>query len=308
MLCSVVIPVYNEEDNIQELYNRLVKTFSLISVDYEIIFVDDGSTDTSFQKMKELSLSDKRVFYLSFTRNFGHEAASTAGLDVARGDAVVLMDADLQDPPELIPEMIKLWENDKQLVYAKRRERCGETIFKKITAKLFYRLINLLSSTKIPLDTGDFRLMDKTAIKDFRKCREQNRFVRGLTTWIGYKQASIEYDRPERKGGKTKYNPFKLFMLSLDVISGFSLAPLYFTIILGFAITTISFLITFIVVLQKLFFGISIPGYALLASGLFFLGGIQILLMGIIGEYIGKIYRQVQGRPLYLIREQNINS
>lgn len=306
MLCSVVVPVYNEEENISELYARLKKMFIDTKLQYEILFVNDGSTDKSLGKIKEISSLDGKVYYISFTRNFGHEAASTAGLDVTRGDCVILMDADLQDPPELIPKMIDLWQKGHHLVYAKRRKRHGEPFFKRLTAKIFYRLLSLLSDSNIPMDTGDFRLMDRTVVNDFLKCREQSRFVRGLTAWVGDNQVEIEFDRQERYAGETKYNPFKLFLLSLDVITGFSIIPLRIVTVAGFMIAFLSIVLTLIVVLQKLFFNLDIPGYAFLASGLFFLGGVQMFFLGVVGEYIGKIYRQVQNRPLYLVKEKNI--
>ncbi len=306
MLCSLVIPVYNEEDNISVLHQRLVNVLSSIPVEYEIIFVNDGSADKSLEKIKEISLVDRKVYYISFTRNFGHEATSTAGLDAAGGDCVILLDADLQDPPELIPQMLDLWHKGYHLVYAKRRKRYGESLFKQITAKIFYRALNLLSDSKIPMDTGDFRLMDRAVVDDFKKCREHNRFIRGLTAWVGYDHVAIEFDRPERHAGKTKYNPFKLFLLSLDVITGFSIIPLRIATTMGFMVVLLSLVVISIIVVQKFFFNLDIPGYALLVSGLFFLGGVQMFFLGVIGEYIGKIYRQVQQRPLYLIKEQNI--
>lgn len=308
MLCSIVIPVYNEEGTIAELVRRLTHVFSFIAMEYDIIFVDDGSSDKSLDIIKELSSSVRNIHYLSFTRNFGHEAASTAGLEAARGDCLVLMDADLQDTPELIPEMIGLWRKGYHLVYAKRRKRYGESLFKRATAKIFYQFLDFLSDSKIPIDTGDFRLMDRAVVNDFLKCREFNRFVRGLTTWVGYKQTGIEFDRPERYAGETKYNPVRLLLLSLDVITGFSITPLRIITGAGFIIASLSMLLTSIVVAQKLFFNLRIPGYAFLASGLFFLGGIQIFFLGVIGEYVGRIYRQVQQRPLFLIKEQNIHN
>jgi len=306
MLCSIVIPVYNEEKNIPELYRRLKDVLSALKMRYEIIFFDDGSTDGTLGAVRELSSSDEKVFYISFTRNFGHEAASTAGLDATRGDCVVLMDADLQDPPEMIPRMIDLWQKGYHLVYARRRKRHGESFFKRVTAGIFYRTLNLFSEFKIPMDTGDFRLMDRAVVDDFRRCREQNRFVRGLTAWMGYNQTAVEFDRPARYAGETKYNPLKLFFLSLDVITGFSIVPLRIVTGVGFVIALLSMGKTIHIVIQKLFLDLNIPGYALLASGLFFLGGVQIFFLGIMGEYIGRIYRQVQQRPLYLIKEDNI--
>jgi dolichol-phosphate mannosyltransferase len=308
MLGTIVIPVYNEEDNIPVLYQRLVNVMKTLPLDYEIIFVDDGSTDSSLVRIRELSRSDENVYYISFTRNFGHEAASTAGLDAAKGDCIILMDADLQDPPELIPKMIELWRQGYHLVYAKRRRRAGESLFKRISAYAFYRILNLMSDLKFPLDTGDFRLMDKVVVEDFKKCREKNRFVRGLTAWVGYNQVGIEYDRDERYAGRTKYNPLKLLLLSIDVITGFSIVPLRIVTYAGFLITALSLCMTLIVIIQKIFFGLNIPGYALLTSGLFFLGGVQTFFLGILGEYVGRIYREVQKRPLYLIQEQRLKN
>jgi len=308
MLGTIVIPVYNEEDNIPILYQRLVNVMKTLPLDYEIIFVDDGSTDSSLVRIRELSRSDENVYYISFTRNFGHEAASTAGLDAAKGDCIILMDADLQDPPELIPKMIELWRQGYHLVYAKRRRRAGESLFKRISAYAFYRILNLMSDLKFPLDTGDFRLMDKVVVEDFKKCREKNRFVRGLTAWVGYNQVGIEYDRDERYAGRTKYNPLKLLLLSIDVITGFSIVPLRIVTYAGFLITALSLCMTLIVIIQKIFFGLNIPGYALLTSGLFFLGGVQTFFLGILGEYVGRIYREVQKRPLYLIQEQRLKN
>ena len=307
MLCSIVIPVYNEQDNISELTRRITHVLSSLTVEYEIIFVDDGSRDRSLDIIKELSSSDSKIGYLSFTRNFGHEAASTAGLEAARGDCIILMDADLQDPPELIREMMDLWRKGYYQVFAKRRKRQGESVFKQLTAKIFYRIINLLSDVRIPIDTGDFRLMDRAVVNDFLKCREQNRFIRGLTAWVGYNSIAVEFDRPERFAGETKYSKLKLFLLSLDVITGFSILPLRMVTLVGFAIAMLSLILTFVIVVQKLFFHLSIPGYALLASGLFFMTGIQIFFFGIIGEYVGKIFRQVQQRPLYLVKERSLS-
>lgn len=308
MLHSIVIPVFNEEDNIWELYQRLTHVMRSMSKEYEIIFVDDGCTDKSLEQIKEISLSDRNVYYISLTRNFGHEAASTAGLDGARGDCVILMDADLQDPPELIPEMINLWKKGYQLVYAKRRKRHGESFFKKASAHLFYRLLDFVADTNIPIDTGDFRLMDRALVDAFIKCREQNRFVRGLTAWVGYNQIAIEYDRPKRYAGETKYRSLKLLLLSFDVITGFSIIPLRIATLMGLGVTLFSIILIIVILFQKLLFSLNIPGYAFLATGLFFLGGVQMFLLGVLGEYIGKIYRQVQNRPLYLVREQNFRN
>ena len=304
MLYSVVIPVYNEEGNLPALYERLVKVLLSISVDYEIIFVDDGSNDHSLSIIKNLSRLDNHLKFISFSRNFGHEAASTAGFDKACGDVVVLMDADLQDPPEVIKALSDKWKEGYQVVYGQRRKREGEFFFKRATAFLFYRFLNLLTDVHIPLDTGDFRLMDKAVVQDLRKCREQNRFVRGLMSWIGYKQIGISYDRPERKSGTTKYGFFKLLILSLDAICGFSIVPLRLATLLGLVTLIISTVFAGVIIMQKLVLGLNIPGYALATAGMFFLGGVELLLLGVIGEYVGRIYRQVQQRPLYLVREE----
>ncbi|HDH52979.1 MAG TPA: glycosyltransferase [Nitrospirae bacterium] len=305
MLCSVVVPVFNEEENLKELYGRLKDVLEGMNRQYEVIFVDDGSEDKSLEIIKMLASSDKAVKYRALTRNFGHEASSTAGLDIAKGDVVVLMDADLQDPPELIPQMLKLWQEGNQLVYARRLRRYGENIFRRVSAKFFYRLIALISDSEIPVDTGDFRLMDRAVVNDFLKCREQNRFVRGLTSWVGYKQAALNFERDRRFAGESKYNTFKLLLLMLDVITGFSIKPLRVATALGFLVTVLSMVMVCVIVIQKFFFNLNIQGYALLVTGLFFMGGVQMFFLGIIGEYIGKIYRQVQGRPLYLVKEES---
>jgi dolichol-phosphate mannosyltransferase len=305
-LCSVVVPVHNEATNIPELYRRLKDAFSISSIEHEIIFVDDGSIDSSLKEIKQLSSNDGRIYFISFTRNFGHEAASTAGLEASRGECVVLMDADLQDPPELIPKFIELWREGYFLVYARRRRRHGESLFKRMSSRLFYRILSKLSDTKIPLDTGDFRLMDRAVVNDFLKCGEYNRFVRGLTSWVGYRQTSIEFDRPERFSGDTKYSVMKLLLLSLDVITSFSIIPLRVVSLSGLFISILSAALLAVILFQKLLLNMLVPGYAFLASGVLFLGGVQVFFLGVIGEYIGKIYRQVQQRPLYLIRENNI--
>ena len=305
MLYSAVIPVYNEEGNLPVLYERLVRVMQSLSGDYEIIFVDDCSSDHSLSIIRKLSQSDKHVKFVGFSRNFGHEAASTAGTDRARGDAVILMDADLQDPPEAIKALSDKWKEGYQVVYGQRRKRESESFFKRASAFLFYRLLNLLTNVDIPLDTGDFRLMDKAVVQDLKKCREQSRFVRGLVSWLGYKQTGIWYDRPKRESGATKYSFLKLLFLSLDAVSGFSIVPLRIATALGFITVIISAGFAVAVTAHKLVLGLNIPGYALVTAGMFFLGGVEMLLLGVIGEYVGRIYRQVQQRPLYLVREES---
>jgi dolichol-phosphate mannosyltransferase len=303
MQISVVIPLLNEEGNLPELHARLTAVLSSVADGHQIIFVDDGSTDASPRVLRELADADPRVTALRLSRNFGHEAASTAGLDFATGDAVVLMDADLQDPPEVIPEMLARWRDGFEIVYARRRQREGESLFKRSTSWLFYRLLNVISDVAIPMDTGDFRLVDAKVIAALRQCRERDRFVRGLVAWTGFRAAAIEYDRPARKAGRTKYNPLKLLLLSLDAAVGFSTKPLRLASALGFLTTLFSLTETASIITQKLVWGIPIQGYALQTSGLFFLGGVQMLLLGILGEYLARIYRQTQGRPLYIVSE-----
>ncbi|MCH7702089.1 MAG: glycosyltransferase family 2 protein, partial [Planctomycetes bacterium] len=240
-----------------------------------------------------------------FSRNFGHEAASTAGLDQARGEAVVLMDADLQDPPELIPEMVARWREGYHVVYAQRKRRAGESWFKRTTAWAFYRLLNSLTQVAVPADTGDFRLMDHRVVADFRRLREQHRFVRGMIAWLGYRQTAIQFDRPSRMGGDPKYGPLKLAALSLDAIMGFSTVPLRIATAFGLLTLVGSICAGGAVLVHKVVWGIPLPGYALLTCGIFFIGGVQMLLLGIVGEYIGRIYTQVQQRPLYVVQEQS---
>jgi dolichol-phosphate mannosyltransferase len=301
---SVVIPLLNEEGNLRELHARLTAVLEGLATSHQVIFVDDGSTDSSPQVLRELAAADTRVTALRLSRNFGHEAASTAGLDFAEGDAVVLMDADLQDPPEVIAEMAARWREGFEIVYARRRQREGETLFKRATSWAFYRLLNVISDVPIPMDTGDFRLVDAKVIRALRECRERDRFVRGLVAWTGFRAAEVLYDRPARKAGRTKYNPIKLLILSLDAAVGFSTKPLRLASMLGFVVMIFSLVQTASIITQKLVWGIPIQGYALQTSGLFFLGGVQMLLLGIIGEYLGRVYRQTQGRPLYVVSEK----
>ncbi len=303
MRCSVVVPLYNEAENLTTLHRRLVSVFESMECERELIFVNDGSTDASSRVLLSLARADKTVRVVTLSRNFGHEAASTAGLDRASGDIVVLMDADLQDPPELIPEMVKKWRAGNQVVFARRRKRIGESQTKILLSSVFYRLINRIIDFKLPVDVGDFRLMDEKVVQALRECREQNRFVRALVSWVGFKQIGIEYDRDARYAGTTKYNLAKLILLTADVVSGFSIVPLRAVIVLGFITTLGSFTISSIVILQRLQRQLKIPGYALMTAGLFMLAGVQLIVLGVLGEYIGKIYRHAQGRPLYIVQD-----
>ncbi|MDH4231494.1 MAG: glycosyltransferase [Nitrospirota bacterium] len=302
---SIVIPVYNEAENITNLYGELRKTLDDAKITFEIIFVDDGSGDNSFQIIRKLSETDPRVRYASFSRNFGHEAASTCGFRMVQGRAAVLMDADMQDPAELIPKMISKWQEGYEVVHARRLSREGESFIKKATSYAFYRIINLFSDIKLPVDVGDFRLVDRKVVDAFNRFNEHSRYVRGLFSWVGYSQTVIDYNRLPRKRGKTKYNWLRLILLSMDALFGFSLVPLRLCIIFGIVTIVFSFIVAAVIVIQRLFLDLAIPGYALLTTGMFLLGGIQLTFLGVIGEYIGKIYLEVQGRPLFIIRESS---
>lgn len=302
---SVVVPLLNEQDSLGELHRRLSAALSgdATIAGWELILVDDGSTDRSIEVIRELAAKDPHVRGIELSRNFGHEAASTAGLDASRGEAIVLMDADLQDPPELILELLAKWREGNQIVYATRRKRAGETLFKRATSALFYRMLNWLSDTEIPLDTGDFRLIDRRVLEGLKQCREVDRFVRGLVAWTGFRSTAVLYDRPARFAGETKYNATKLLLLAIDAIVGYSTTPLRFATWIGFWVTLFALGLTVVVAVQRLFFSqlSFMPGYALLTCGVFFLGGVQLMMLGILGEYIGRTYRQVQGRPIYLV-------
>jgi polyisoprenyl-phosphate glycosyltransferase len=302
MLLSIVIPLLNEQDNLVELHERLAAACDRIGCNREIIFVDDGSTDRSMEIIRELAARDATVIGLQFSRNFGHEAASTAGLDRACGDATVLMDADLQDPPEMIEQMLEHWKSGQQIIYAVRKKRAGESASKRFAAWLFYRSLNLVADVPIPLDTGDFRLMDAVVTSSLRECREKNRFVRGLVAWTGFRSVAIEYDRPPRSAGHTHYGLWKLMMLSLDAFFGFSISPLRLASVAGVFVTAFS-LITAMVLSLRSIAGSPPASISFSTCGLFFLGGVQMLCLGILGEYVGRIYRQTQDRPIYLISE-----
>lgn len=302
---SIIVPLYNEQDNINPLYALICEVMDNAGISFELIFVDDGSTDNSPSIIKGLSKKDSRIRFASFSRNFGHEAASSCGFRMVAGKTAVLIDADMQDPPSLIPEMYKKWKEGYEVVYAKRLSRQGETFLKKFTSHLFYKIMNRFSKIKIPIDVGDFRLVDRTVIDAFNRLTERNRFVRGLFTWVGYKQTAIAYNRLPRSKGKTKYNWVRLLLLSMDAFFSFSLVPLRLCIIFGIGTIIFSFMTVGSIVIQRLFLGLEIPGYALLTAGMFLLGGIQLTFLGIIGEYIGKIYTEVQNRPLYIIKESS---
>ena len=302
-LITIVIPVYNEEACLEQLHARLLAA-QAPPHQYEYIFVDDGSTDRSREILLKIAQRDPQSRHLFFSRNFGHEAATTAGLDHASGDAVVIIDADLQDPPEVIPLLLQKWSEGYQVVYAQRRARKGEGVFKRFTSWLFYRIIGSLSDVKIPADTGDFRLMDQRVVLEFRRCRERSRFVRGLVAWTGFRQTAVPYDRDARAGGETKYSLFKLVLLALDSVVGFSVLPLRLATLLGLIVCLLAFIRGVVSVILR--FTSDTPiGYTLLVTGVFFLGGAQMFMLGLLGEYMGRTYRESQHRPLYIVWQKS---
>ncbi len=298
-LLSVVAPVYNEEALIEDFYGRVCA--ALEGLNFELVLVDDGSSDSSAQILERLASTDPRVHVVFLSRNFGHQTALTAGLDHARGDAVVMLDADLQDPPELIPRMLDHWRRGCDVVYAVREQREGESRFKLSTAKWFYKLFDKLAQVELEHNSGDFRLLDRHALDALLSMRERNRFLRGMTVWVGYTQAAVSYRRDPRYAGETKYTLSKMMKFSLDAISSFSHRPLQLATLLGFLISTLAFVAIPVVVALRLT-GSYLPGFGSITIAILLLGGIQLIAIGIIGEYVGRIYDEVKGRPLYLVR------
>ena len=302
-LISIVVPMYFEEEVAEECYKRLTSVMDGYHNHYELVFVNDGSTDRTMEILRSLAEKDKRVKIVNFARNFGHQVAVTAGIDYAKGDAIVIIDADLQDPPEVIPELIAKWQEGYEVVYAKRKKRKGETWFKLITAKYFYKFLNYMSDIEIPKDTGDFRIIDRKVADVFRKMTERNRFVRGMFSWVGFSQTYIEYERDERFAGETKYPFKKMIKFASDGIIAFSTKPLRLVMSLGFASVIISILVLFYSVIIK-FFGREVePGWASLMVAITFFSGIQLLGAGIVGQYIARIYDESKNRPIYIIRD-----
>jgi len=303
LLLSLILPIYNEEKNIDELYQRSQKVLASFG-DYEIIFVNNSSKDGSLQKIINLSQRDKNVKLIDFSRNFGHQIAITAGLDHAQGDAVIIMDSDLQDTPETIEEMVKKWKEGYEVVYGKRRTR-RDGVFKRSTAFIFYRLLKKFTNIEIPEDTGDFRLMDKKVVAEMRKLREHSRFMRGLTSWVGFKQTSVLFDREERKHGRTSYSTGNMLKFAIDGLTAFSYIPLKLAAYLGFTTAFLS-VIGIIYALYRKIFHIEevISGWTFTIICIFFIGSIQLIVLAIIGEYIGRIYTETQQRPLYIVRQK----
>ena len=300
---SVVAPVFNEEKILPELYRRMSAALDSTGESWELILVNDGSRDRTPEIMRELHAADPRVKVLSFSRNFGHQVAITAGTDFARGDAVVVIDADLQDPPEVIPELMARWRDGYEVVYAVRSERRGETWFKEATAKLFYRIIHQVTEIDIPMDTGDFRLMDRKAIDALKSMREKHRFMRGMSVWVGFRQTGVPYVRAERFAGETKYPFKKMLKFALDGITSFSYLPLQLATYVGFVAAGLAVLGIVATVILRLSGSQAFYGQATTLVSVLFLGGVQLISLGIIGEYLGRIYDEVKGRPLYIVRE-----
>jgi len=304
-LLSIVVPIFNEEACLPETLRRLSQFRTSIAerVDVEFLFVDDGSKDNSLDLLKQAASTDKSVKILSFSRNFGHQMAITAGIDSARGDYVAVIDGDLQDPPELIEKMYDLALTGYDVVYGKRKSRSGETIFKKATAAAFYRLFSYLCEMEIPTDTGDFRLMSRRVVDAFGRMRERHRFVRGMVPWVGFRTVALEYDREERFAGETKYPLRKMISFAMNAIFSFSKKPLTLAIRLGALTTLCGLLFGAYMLYMKLFTNIPVPGITAIILTIVLIGGVQIFLIGIVGEYIARIFEEVKGRPLYLVLE-----
>jgi len=303
-LISVVVPFFNEEGNVAEMLRRTAEVLERATLargdDYEIVAVNDGSRDRTLETLRAVQREQPRLVVVDLSRNFGHQIAATAGMETARGDAVILMDGDLQDPPELIERFLDKWREGYDVVYATRRARRGESGFKLLTARLFYRLIRRMTNVEIPVDTGDFRLMSRRVVDALGQTRERHRFLRGLVSWVGFKQTGIEYDRDARYSGRTKYPLSKMLRFAFDGITSFSEIPLRFATYTGFVVSAFAFVYTAIVIALK-FMGLNEPGYTSMMVAILFLGGVQLIGIGILGEYVGRIYDQIKGRPLYLV-------
>ena len=301
---SLIIPIYNEEETIAEMYRRVSSVMDGLDGTSELILINDGSKDRSLLMLRELHNNDERVCYLSLARNFGHQVAVTAGLNFARGEAVIVLDADLQDPPELIPEMIELWQQDYQVVYAQRTKRLQESWFKRSTAFMFYRLLKLLADVDIPADTGDYCLMDRKVVDILNSMPEHNRYIRGLRAWIGFRQTFVRFERDPRYAGQVKYTFSKSFSLALNSLVSFSRIPLRFSTYLGLFSAALSLFMAILVLYWRIHETKSpVTGFATIMIAIFFLGSVQLIGIGILGEYIGRIYEEIKGRPLYTIAE-----
>jgi glycosyltransferase involved in cell wall biosynthesis len=307
-ILSIVVPVYNEQEVLPEFHKRTSAVLRKLSLDWEIVYVNDGSRDRTLDVLQGIQREDQRAAVVDLSRNFGKEIALTAGLDHSRGDAVVVIDSDLQDPPELIPELVRGWQEGYDVVYAKRTRRDGETFMKKLTAHLFYRLIRRVTRFEIPADTGDFRLLSRRAVDALKQLREQHRFMKGLFAWIGFPQKAVAYRRDPRFAGETKWNFWKLWNFAIEGITSFTIAPLKFATYLGVTVALFAFAYGALTILKTLLFGNPVPGYPSLLVVVLFLGGVQLLAIGILGEYVGRMFNETKGRPLYLINAYHQSS
>lgn len=302
-LLSVIVPVFNESAVIPVFYERASRAFAAIpGLDYEMVFVDDGSRDDSFAKLAALASGDARVRVVKFSRNFGHQIAITAGVDHARGDCVVVIDADLQDPPEVVAKMVDQWRAGFDVVYGVRETRDGESTMKLATAALFYRLLTRLTNIQIPTDVGDFRLMSRRAVTELSRLREKDRFVRGLVSWIGFKQTGVLYNRDKREAGETKYPYRKMIKFALDGITSFSTVPLRLATWMGYTSALLAVLYLIYVVIMRLL-GFTVEGWATIMVAMLFLGSVQLICLGILGEYLGRVFNEVKPRPMYVVEE-----
>jgi dolichol-phosphate mannosyltransferase len=308
MELSVIIPIYNEEENIHLLYERLVKVCSEVTASFEFIFINDGSADRSVYLIRQLAALDSRIKFIDLSRNFGHQIAVSAGIDHATGEAIVIIDADLQDPPELINDLYRKWKEGYQVVYAKRKSRQGESFMKKTTAKWFYRILQSLPHINIQVDTGDFRIIDRRIANTLKQMPEQHKFLRGQISWIGFNQTFVEYERAERNAGQTGYTYRKMIRLALDGITSFSDLPLKFATFAGFFISIVSFLLILYALYAKAYDPLYQRGWASQIISILFIGGVQLIGIGIIGEYISRLSHNIRNRPLYVVKDTNIKA
>ena len=302
-LLSVVVPAYNEQEVITTFHERLTAVLNQLSLDREIVYVNDGSRDNTLDILRRLHEQDEHVCVVDLSRNFGKEIALSAGLEHAQGDAVIVIDADLQDPPELIPDLIKEWQNGYDVVYARRTHREGETILKRLTAALFYRVMRKVGSVQLPEDTGDFRLLSRRAVNALNSFKEHHRFMKGLFAWIGFRQKAVNYERDPRHAGQTKWNYWKLWNFAIDGITSFTIAPLKFATYIGMVTSLLAFVYGSYMIIKTLLYGNPVPGYPSLIVIVLFLGGVQLMAIGVLGEYIGRIFTETKHRPLYFVNE-----
>jgi glycosyltransferase involved in cell wall biosynthesis len=306
---SIIIPLYNEQEAIEMFYLTLSKSLQkILDYDFEILFVNDGSTDQTIEKLKDLIQSDSRVIALELSRNFGKEIALTAGLDAASGDAAIPIDADLQDPPELISRLIAEWEKGFEVVLAQRADRSSDSVLKRKTAQLFYKIHNWVSQVKIPVNVGDFRLLDRKVLEALKQLPEQHRFMKGLFSWVGFRTTLVQYQRQPRAAGTSKFTGWRLWNFALEGITSFSISPLRFWTYLGIIGALISIIYSVIIIIRTILFGADVPGYPSLFVAISFFGSLQLIGIGMLGEYVGRIYMESKRRPLYFIRERHQNN